>query len=110
VSADIVPDWSFTSDSLSLWLARRLEAEALLLIKSVPMPGAGATPEELSATGMIDAAFPALARDYTGKIGWLTREGPESLRHALAHANLDGFTWLAMEKRETAPRAAARGA
>jgi dihydroneopterin aldolase len=110
VSADIVPDWSFTSDSLSLWLARRLEAEALLLVKSVALPRSGATPEKLAQAGMIDTAFPALARGYTGRIGWLRREEPESLRNALVHASLDGFTWLAMEGTETAPRAAARGA
>lgn len=110
ISADITPDWSFTSDSLSLWLARRLEAEALVLVKSIAIPRSGATPEELSAAGMIDAAFAPLARDYGGRIGWLTRGEPESLRAALAAGNLDGLNRLEVGGRETTPRAAARGA
>ena len=43
---DIEPAWRVTSDSLSAWLARRLDAHALLLIKSVDAQ-------------VVDSAFPA---------------------------------------------------
>lgn len=110
LSADIVSDWSFTSDSLSLWLARLLEAETLLLVKSIAMPRPDATPEELSTAGMIDSAFPALARGYQGHIAWLVRDQTERLRAALRSDSLAELPQMAGLKRETTPRAAARGA
>lgn len=110
VSPDIAPDWNFTSDSLSLWLARRLEAEALLLIKSVSLPRAGATLEELAAAGHIDATFPSLARGYAGGIGWLRREEAELLEAAVQNRSLRGLALLNRRERETAPRTAVRGA
>jgi aspartokinase-like uncharacterized kinase len=63
VAADplIAGSWDVTSDSLAAWLARRLEAERLVLIKSAPPPQAGASPAELAALGLVDPAFPGYA-------------------------------------------------
>jgi dihydroneopterin aldolase len=55
---DIEPAWRVTSDSLSAWLARRLDAHALLLIKSVDVD-AGATLADLVDAQVVDSAFPA---------------------------------------------------
>jgi dihydroneopterin aldolase len=55
---DIEPAWRVTSDSLSAWLARRLDAQALLLIKSVDVD-AGATLADLVDAEVVDSAFPA---------------------------------------------------
>jgi len=57
---DIARSWSVTSDSLAAWLARRLEAERLILVKSAPAPE-GADPASLAALGLVDPAFPAYA-------------------------------------------------
>ncbi len=63
VAADplIAGSWDVTSDSLAAWLARRLEAARLVLIKSALPPRPSATPARLAALGLVDAAFPAFA-------------------------------------------------
>lgn len=62
---EIPQDWSVTSDSLALWLARRLNAEALVLVKSVQLPEFKDV-AELAAAGYIDAAFASFLRGYRG--------------------------------------------
>jgi 5-(aminomethyl)-3-furanmethanol phosphate kinase len=63
VEADpgIACSWDVTSDSLAAWLACHLEAKRLVLIKSAPPPASSASPAELAALGLVDAAFPAYA-------------------------------------------------
>jgi aspartokinase-like uncharacterized kinase len=64
---EIPESWDVTSDSLALWLATRLAATACLLVKAVdPAPGAG--PAELARSGLVDAAFPAFAARFPGRI------------------------------------------
>jgi aspartokinase-like uncharacterized kinase len=63
----IPESWSVTSDSLALWLAAEIGAERLVLVKSAPAP-ADASPEALAASGLVDAAFPAFARRFSGEI------------------------------------------
>jgi 5-(aminomethyl)-3-furanmethanol phosphate kinase len=72
--ATIAASWDVTSDSLACWLAARLGAAALLLVKSGPVPTGEATAEALAATGLVDAAFPALARRFAGSIRVLPRD------------------------------------
>lgn len=55
----IAGNWQVTSDSLAAWLARRLEAQHLVLVKSASAPPAAAM--ELAALGYVDRAFPAYA-------------------------------------------------
>lgn len=66
--------WDVTSDSLSLWLAKRLSAHRLLLVKSVEPPEGEAGVEELVAAGLLDAAFPRMSRDALCEI-WLCGPG-----------------------------------
>ncbi|HKJ09935.1 MAG TPA: uridylate kinase [Gammaproteobacteria bacterium] len=50
--------WAVTSDSLAAWLARRLHAEHLVLVKSVQPPaGRPVSCAELQRRGMVDRAF-----------------------------------------------------
>jgi aspartokinase-like uncharacterized kinase len=64
---DIPEMWSVTSDSLSLWLARTLGADRLVLVKSADAaPGADAA--ALAAFGLVDEAFPAFAAGFAGSI------------------------------------------
>lgn len=57
---DIAESWEVTSDSLALWLAQRLKARGLLLVKSARLPQGARSAVELSQRGIIDAAFPGM--------------------------------------------------
>ena len=62
---DIAESWEVTSDSLALWLAQRLRARGLLLVKAARLPNGARSAAELAHKGIIDAAFPRMlaARD-----------------------------------------------
>ncbi len=53
---DLPASWEVTSDSLSAWLARKLEASTLWLVKSCVVPVQ--RPMQLAEMGIVDAAFP----------------------------------------------------
>ena len=61
-AADHSTHWGHTSDSIALALARRLNVERLVLVKSCELDPA-ASLDDLAATGIIDPAF---APDATG--------------------------------------------
>jgi dihydroneopterin aldolase len=54
---DIPASWDITSDSLAAWLAGKLGAEALLLVKQSTGFSAHDTVESLMARGIVDAGF-----------------------------------------------------
>jgi 5-(aminomethyl)-3-furanmethanol phosphate kinase len=58
--SDVPASWSVTSDSLALWLARRLEAERVFVIKAMARPRHARSAAELAREGVVDAAFPAM--------------------------------------------------
>jgi aspartokinase-like uncharacterized kinase len=70
----IPASWDVTSDSLACWLAARLGAEGLLLVKSAPVPAGPQAAEELVAAGLLDPAFPAMAAAFAGPIRVLHRD------------------------------------
>ena len=49
--------WDVTSDSLAAWLAKQLNASALLLVKSVKIDGPQPGIEDLMRRGWVDAGF-----------------------------------------------------
>jgi 5-(aminomethyl)-3-furanmethanol phosphate kinase len=53
----IPTSWDVTSDSLAAWLARRLRARRLLLIKHLDPPGDPVRADDLIQRGIIDRAF-----------------------------------------------------
>jgi aspartokinase-like uncharacterized kinase len=57
----IAETWDVTSDSLAAWLARRLNATTLLLVKSMRIDGAQPDVAELMRRGWVDAAFSGFA-------------------------------------------------
>ena len=57
---DPLTSWDVSSDSLAAWLALRLRACAVVLVKSCAVP-AQATPAALAAAGIVDRAFPGYA-------------------------------------------------
>lgn len=64
---DIPETWDVTSDSLALWLAARLGARRCVLVKSVNAPH-GSDAAALARLGLVDAAFPAFARRFSGAV------------------------------------------
>ena len=55
---DVPWSWDVTSDSLAAWLAGVLRAKLLLLVKSIAPPATSTCASDLSARGVVDAAFP----------------------------------------------------
>lgn len=64
----IEASWRITSDSLALLIATRLGVPELLLVKATMLPEAPIELEALAARGVLDEAFPGLARGYPGRI------------------------------------------
>ncbi len=57
-AAGIQPSWDITSDSLSAWMAKQVNATELILVKSATV-AADATIQDLQDQGIIDAKFHA---------------------------------------------------
>ena len=75
-------NWQVTSDSLALWLADRIGAEALILVKSVANSTADVV--RLAATGYLDAYFPRmLEQTSVGKIACVCINDQEVIQQAL---------------------------
>ena len=60
-SASLPATWDLTSDSLAAWLARRLGARRLVLIKHGRFPAEGVALGKLVADGVVDPLFPRYA-------------------------------------------------
>jgi 5-(aminomethyl)-3-furanmethanol phosphate kinase len=58
---ELETSWRLTSDSLAAWLARRLNAGRLALVKRCTMPDS-ADPADWAAVGIVDPLFPEHAR------------------------------------------------
>lgn len=85
---DIEQSWRVTSDSLALWLARRLNAERLVLVKSVtPPPAASLT--ALVQAELVDAAFAEYAAGFTGELCLLGPTAASELAALLAAADCE---------------------
>jgi aspartokinase-like uncharacterized kinase len=67
----IAESWDVTSDSLAAWLARRITARALILVKSAPAPTELLWTEELAERGFVDRAFPGYVLGAGFKTFWL---------------------------------------
>lgn len=99
---DVHPAWDVTSDSLAAWLAKKLGAKALLMIKSVDI-GADLDLTDIVTAGIVDPAFPAYVDDLPVFVA-----GPRALidaprllsRGDLPGAQIGGF--VGAELKETA--------
>lgn len=77
---EVATSWEITSDSLAAWLARRLGASHLLLIKSVTV-GPPHDAHRLADLGIVDPAFP---RYVAGAKFGLHCFGPGEEKHLAA--------------------------
>jgi 5-(aminomethyl)-3-furanmethanol phosphate kinase len=79
---DALTSWDVTSDSLALWLAQRLHAERLVIVKSCAVdPQHGIA--ELGARGVLDARFAEWAREADFPIDVVQRDSVQRVREAL---------------------------
>jgi aspartokinase-like uncharacterized kinase len=81
---DVEESWRLTSDSLALWLAARIGAEACYLIKSIARSQTRIGAEQLARDGVVDAAFPAMLKE-TGVPAFLLGRGDQAA-FAACHA------------------------
>jgi len=58
--------WDVTSDSLAAWLGQRLGAAHLIVVKQVGRQEPPLSRHLLAERGIVDRAFPAMARDVAG--------------------------------------------
>lgn len=66
--------WGVTSDSLAAWLAGRIGACGVLLVKSVEPPGKEARAADLARDGLVDTEFGRYLAD-SGIDGWCVGPG-----------------------------------
>ena len=84
--ADELTTWDVTADSLALWLANRLNAERVILVKSCAIVVRTPAPEQwatLAAEGVVDRRFPAMAPKAPYPIHLLERTELARLRELL---------------------------
>ena len=79
---DIITTWEVTSDSLALWLARRLNAERLVVVKACEVKRPH-TLQELSAMGLVDRRFDQWASDAAFPIEVVECDDFDRVRDAL---------------------------
>ncbi|MFQ5658980.1 MAG: hypothetical protein ACE5GZ_01030 [Gammaproteobacteria bacterium] len=84
----IPASWEMSADSLALWLAGQLQAEHLVLIKSVKLPNSAFSIEQLSDSGLLDACFPGLLQDVNIPVTWLARDEQAVMTAALQQNRL----------------------
>jgi aspartokinase-like uncharacterized kinase len=82
--SDIPQSWTVTSDSLALWLGRRLGAECCYVIKSIDRRGATFSAGQLARDGVVDEAFPALFKDASLPVFLLGRGDQEAFASCLS--------------------------
>jgi len=78
----IAETWDMTSDSLAAWLAGRLRADHLVLVKSAAPPP-GADMKALVRRGLLDRAFPRYAAAGRFGVSVVWREDRAAMRRAL---------------------------
>jgi 5-(aminomethyl)-3-furanmethanol phosphate kinase len=82
--SDIPQSWTVTSDSLALWLARRLRAECCYVIKPIQRRCAKFSGEQLARDGVVDGAFPAMLKGADFPVFLLGRGDQAALAASVA--------------------------
>jgi aspartokinase-like uncharacterized kinase len=83
--ADTLTSWDVTSDSLAAWLANRLNAERLLIVKSCEIDPA-CDVEQHTAKGVLDNRFAELTRDASYPLDILNKSDWPRVRELMLHA------------------------
>lgn len=80
---DIPCSWDVTSDSLAAWLAGKIGAERVLLVKRVQLGGEVVGLGEVVSRGVVDAAFPRFLKESRASAIILPASDPAALAAAL---------------------------
>lgn len=81
---DIPESWEMTSDSLAAWLARKIGAERLILVKSTEAPSP-LDPAALAEAGLVDRLFPRFLSGANLTLDWVGPGEEDRLADLLAH-------------------------
>jgi aspartokinase-like uncharacterized kinase len=84
--SDIPESWTVTSDSLALWLGRRLDAARCFIIKSVRLQRTALGAAGLARDGVVDAAFPNMLKGSGLPVFLLGRGDQDAFAASLAAA------------------------
>jgi len=80
--ADALANWDVTADSMAVHLARQLNAERLVMVKSCAIDGS-ATLAKLSQEGVLDRRFAAIAAGAAFPISIVHKSALDSVRSLL---------------------------
>lgn len=83
--ADMLTSWDVTSDSLAAWLANRLNAERLLIVKSCEIDPARSVAQHVEQ-GVLDRRFAHFSRDASWPLDILGKNDWPRVRELLLHA------------------------
>ena len=89
---DADTNWDVTADSIALGLARRLNAERLVLVKSCAVDATLSFPE-LGAAGVVDRRFASAAVDAVFPIEIVSRDALAQVRGRLLAGTLPAPDW-----------------
>jgi len=84
---DIPESWDVTSDSLAAWLAGKIDAQRILLVKQVALGKEPINLEEIVSRGVVDRAFPWFLRESGASACILGATGPSALAAAVGGAH-----------------------
>lgn len=76
---EIPHSWDVTSDSIAAWLATRIGATGLVLVKSAPLDGLSSDVEALQQADLLDPAFQQMGANMTCPVWCLHRDHPDRL-------------------------------
>ena len=86
VADPLIPEsWDVTSDSLSAWLASRLQASFLVLVKSAEVSHERTGAEDMAAPGLLDARFQEFAATAGCTVRILGKNQHQDLVGMLGH-------------------------
>ncbi len=83
--ASLLTNWDVSSDSLAAWLANRLNAERLFVVKSCEIE-AGQSMAHYTAQGVLDRRFAEFTRDASYPVELVNKNDWPRVRKQLLHA------------------------
>ena len=95
---DIPESWEVTSDSLAVWLARKLGLAQVLLVKSAALPMERVPAAELAEVGIVDPLLPRFLAGSGIECRCLEAAGAPAFAAALARGRLAGTLLSADEQ------------